>query len=169
MDLNDELKKAVDQYWEAADAEKSIKEQKDELRQQLLDKLPDLTSLPGETQLKGFKHALKIRRDSRFKLDQKACNDSAALNEAIDQGRLPEVARYFKLQMSRETFAKICEVLKQNGLLDPILKVELEYVLSEKPDVIRKRAFDMQQRLGADKPLSEFLEDVGSPRFYLER
>ena len=169
MDLNDELKKVVDQYWESADAEKSMKEQKEEFRQTLIDGLPDLLNMPGDKHLEGFKHKLKVRRDERIKLDEKACEKSEALNEAIDQGKLPEVARYFKLQMPRETFAKVCEVLKQNGLFDALNGAELEYTLTEKSGVIHKRVFDMQQRLGGGDSLSTCLVNESIPRFYLER
>lgn len=169
MELSNELKAVVDQYWEAAEAEKSVKEQKDVLRQRMLMELPDLLDLPGDKQLRGFKHGLKVRRDDKLKLDESTCQKSEALNSAIDQGKLPEVARYFKLQMSRETFEKVCALLKQNGLISALDGVKLEYEFTEKPATLQKRVLDMQQRVGDGAELNECLVSEAIPRFYLEK
>lgn len=159
-----DLKEMVDQYFEAHQAKKSTEELEKEWRQRIIDTVPNLKTCQGSIELEGYRHKITAKRESRFKINEAVCRTSTVINDAIDDGKLPEVRRTFTLTLDAENFKEMCRILKDVGRGDMIDSAEMHYELPIKDGTIAHGLAEMKKRIGVDADY--FIEDVGVLRFY---
>jgi hypothetical protein len=164
MIMSTDFKEIVDQYFEAHRAKKEAEELEKVWRQRILDNRPDLKTCSGTFKLEGNHHSIEAKREPRFKIKEEVCRGSSVINDAIDDGKLPEVRRTLQLTLDTNGFTTLCEILKKAGRAELIDTAEMKYDLQIKNAKLLEELQDIRKRIGLDKDY--FIEDVGVLKFF---